>query len=101
LGSGLSRIVYELPVEGYESTALKVQRAHHRMGQTLAEVTCVLSSDSPFVPEIYEWGPKGRRLLWVEMELLTPTTLSRLQETGKWRDYDTNPVAIKARLLAY
>jgi hypothetical protein len=79
LGAGTSRRVYKLPVQGYETTALKIQLMRQKFNQTLVETTCAAASDSPLVPEVYDWGPTDDDVRWVEIEYLKSASIKEFE----------------------
>jgi len=69
IGIGGERIVYGLAVEGREPFAFKVDQGTKLHRQTEFEVKCLVKSNNPLAPDIFDWDRENYR--WIEMELMT------------------------------
>ena len=69
IGIGGERVVYGLAVEGREPFAFKVDQGTKLHRQTEFEVKCLVKSNNPLAPDIFDWDHENYR--WIEMELMT------------------------------
>lgn len=72
LGGGMSRTAYLLAVQGLPTTVLKIANVDDAYYQNATEVSCALRSQSPLLPEIFDWGPSDYDVAWLEVEYLHP-----------------------------